>query len=167
MAVLVHYYESFGASILQKNVNVVTDSLQVLLIAPGNAYTWNSASVQHVHVNDFLGGSGAGALTEVSAGGTNYTRKTLATVGVNATFAAPNAFTTLTVSVNPSWTAATFTTTYAVFFDNTVGGTDATNQMICYWDFGGTQVVTSGTPFTLSLGSLNGVNQALVQWQSA
>jgi hypothetical protein len=166
MAVIAHYYESFGNAVLTKTVNVTSDTLQVLLIASGT-YTWNSSAVNDVHVSDFLAGSGAGAMTEVSAGGTNYSRKTLATVTVSQTYAAPNAYMTLVISSNPTWSAATFSASYAVFFDNTVGGTDSTNQMICYWDFGGSQVITSGTPFVLNLASLNGVSQALVQWQSA
>lgn len=81
-------------------------------------------------------------------------------------FTSSNGFTTLTVSGNPTWSASTFTASYALFFDNTVGGTDATNQIACYWDFGGSQAITSAIPFVLALGSLNSVNQALVQWQS-
>jgi hypothetical protein len=166
MAVTAHYYESFGNAILKKTVNVTSDTLQVLLIASGT-YTWNSSAVNDVHVSDFLAGSGAGTMTEVSVVGTNYSRKTLATVSVSQTYSAPNAYTTLVVSANPTWSAATFSASYAVFFDNTVGGSDSTNQMICYWDFGGTQVVTSGTPFVLNLAALNSVSQALVQWQNS
>jgi hypothetical protein len=315
VAVTVHYYPSYGVSLLAKAASGTADTLQVALMASGT-YTWNAQSTGHQRVSDFLAGSGAGAITEVSTGGTNYTRKTLATVytsnssyyysfeglstqnwvntanttlsatsaqahagtaslqmssiasgtmstangvaqgqmavspggavsasawfrtavsarscfvgvnwydssgtllsnspggtitdatsawtqstvsatapassawaHVNATVLAtggasevhyvddvyintgtPNDYTTLVITTNPSWSAATFSTNYAVFFDNSIGGTDATNQVICYWDFGGTQVVTAGTPFTLFLGSLNGVNQALVQWISS
>ena len=103
----------------------------MLLIAPGNTYTWNATALATVHVSDFLAGSGGGALTEVSISGTNYTRQTLATVGISDSLASPDGYTTLTVSANPSWSSATFTTTYALFFDNTIGGTDSTNQVIC------------------------------------
>jgi len=167
VAVQGHYFPSWTLAASKKTANVLTDTLQVLLIAPSNTYTWNATALAAVHVSDFLAGSGGGALTEVSISGTNYTRQTLATVGISDSLASPAGYTTLTVSANPSWSSATFTTTYALFFDNTIGGTDSTNQVICMWDLGGAQVVTSAAPFVLNLGSLNGVAQGLVQWQSA
>jgi hypothetical protein len=166
VAVTGHFFPSCGLALGQKLVNFPSDTLQVLLIASGT-YTWNANALADVHVSDFLAGSGAGALTEVSTAGTNYTRKTLATVGFTNSLSSPNGYSTLTVSNNPAWSAATFTTSYALFFDNTVGGTDSTNQIICYWDLGGSQAVTAATPFVLALGSLNGVNQGLAQWQSS
>jgi hypothetical protein len=161
-----HFFPSCGLALGQKTVNFTSDTLQVLLIASGT-YTWNATALGHVHVSDFLAGSGAGALTEVSLVGTNYTRQTLATVGLSDSVSAPSGYTTLTVSGNPTWSSATFSTSYALFFDNTVGGTDSTNQIICYWDLGGSRIVTSATPFVLNLGSLNGVSQGLIQWQSS
>jgi hypothetical protein len=158
-----HFFPTCDLALGAKTVNFTTDTLQVLLIASGT-YTWNATALGHTHVSDFLAGSGGGALTEVTGG--SYTRKTLATVGFTNTTSSPNGYSTLTVSVSPSWVAATFSTRYALFFDNTVGGTDSTNQIICYWDLGGTQTV-AGTTFTLNLGSLNGVSHALVQWQSS
>ena len=168
MAVQGHYFPSWTLAVSKGQADVLTDTLKVLLIAPSNTYTWNATALAAVHVSDFLAGSGGGALTEVATGGgTNYSRQTLATVGISDSLASPNGYTTLTVSANPSWSSATFTTTYALFFDNTIGGTDSTNQVICMWDLGGAQVVTSAAPFVLNLGSLNGVAQGLVQWQSA
>lgn len=166
MPVIAHAFPSWDLALAQKKANVTTDTLQVLLIASGS-YTWNSTALAAVHVSDFLAGSGSGALTEVSPSGTGYSRKTLATVGVSDTVAAPYGYTTLTVPVSPSWSAATFTCSYALFFDNTIGGADATNQVISYWDLGGSQSVTPAVPFTLNLGSANGVSQALIQWASS
>ena len=167
MPQVTHFFPSCGLALAAKQVNLTSDTLQVLLVASG-AYTWNATALAAVHVSDFLAGSGAGALTEVSTGGgSNYTRQALSVVSVADTIAAPAGYTTLTVSNNPSWASATFATSYACFFDSTVGGTDATNQLICYTDFGGVQAVTAAAPFTLPLGSVNGVAQALVQWQSA
>jgi hypothetical protein len=165
MAVTPHFFPTFDLALGGKTVSITTDTLQVLLVAAGT-YTWNATALGHTHVTDFLGGSGGGALTEVSTGGTGYTRKNLATVGFTNSTSSPNGYSTLTISVNPSWAASTFSTKYALFFDNTVGGTDSTNQIICYWDLGGTQAV-AGATFTLNIGSLNGVAQALVQWQSS
>ena len=161
-----HFFPSFTLALAAKTVNVTTDTLQILLIASG-IYTWNSTAAAAVHVSDFLAGSGGGALTEVSTGGgSNYLRKTLATVGISTATAAPAVYTTLTVSANPTWPSATFTTSYALVFDNTIGGTDSTNQVICYYDFGSPQAAAS-SPFSVNLGSLNGVAQGLIQWQSA
>ncbi len=166
MSVFGHYFPSFTLAMAGKSVNVASDTLQVLLVASGT-YTWNSTALAAVHVSDFLAGSGGGALTEVSTVGTGYTRKTLATVAVANTVSAPSGYTTLTVSANPTWTSCTFTCSYALIFDNSVGGTDSTNQVIGYFDFGAAQAVTPAAPFVMNLGSLSGVSQALVQWQSS
>ena len=167
MAVSGHLFPSWNLAVAKKQVNVTTDTLQVLLVASGT-YTWNSAALAAVHVSDFLAGSGGGALTEVATGvGTNYTRQTLATVAVADSSSVPNGWTTVTVSGNPTWTSCTFTCSYALAFDNTVGGTDSTNQVLGYFDFGVAQAVTPAADFVMNLGSLNGVSQALMQWQTS
>lgn len=144
MAVTAHVFPTLDLAIGKKQVNFTTDTLQVLLIASGT-YNWNSTSQAHTTVTNFLAGSGSGALTEVSTSGTNYTRQTLTSV----TYTDNVLVTTLTCA-NPSWANGTFSTVYACFFDNTVGGTDSTNQLLCYWDFGGAQSVTAAT-FTLTV----------------
>lgn len=164
MAVSAFVYPSFIDALNAKTVAVTTDTLKVMLISAGT-YTWNTTSQAHVHVSDFLAGSGAGAMTETSTSGTGYTRQTLATVATSDVFSTPHTYTSLTVSTAPNWTSASFSTTYAVFFDNTIGGTDSTNQLVAYWDLGGTQTVTAST-FTLSLATANTVANTLVQWTS-
>lgn len=322
-AVTGHVFPSFHAALAGKQVNLATDTLQVLLVASGS-YSWNSTALTAATVADFLGGSSPGSpLTEVSTAGTGYARATLSNVtvqgvplltGQNAGFegglghwgdrlvnstvaastavartgsysmavtataagnalasngngnsnavpvfpgtmytcsawlraatqsrgvqaginwytsggayisssfpgpvndttsgwvqsavsaaapataafanpvvqivsaaagevhyvddatmypgtAAPSAtgYTTLTAA-NPTWSSATFTCSYGCVFDATVGGTDATNQLIGYWDFGIPQAVSAATPFVISLGSLNGVSQGIVQWASS
>jgi len=155
MAVTAHAFPSLSLNGLQKTLNASTDSLQILLIASGT-YTWNSTSQAHTHVSDFLAGSGTGALTEVSTSGTNYTRRTLGSV----TLTDSGLVTTLTCA-NPTWSSASFGTVYACFFDNSVGGTDSTNQLLCYWDFGSPQSVLT-TAFTVSLNAAG-----LLTWTSS
>lgn len=144
MAVTAHVYPTLDLALGNKTANLGTDTLRVGLVASTSpAYTWNATSQGHTTVTNFLAGSGAGALTEVTGGG--YARLTLSGVS----FSDSGLVTTLTCA-NPSWTAVTFSATYAFFFDNTIGGTDSTNQLLCYWDFGGTQTVASAT-FTLTI----------------
>jgi len=146
VATTAHVYPSLSLNGLKKTLNASTDTLEVLLIAAGT-YTWNSTAQGHTHVSDFLTGSGSGALTEVSTSGTGYTRQTLTSV----TLTDSGLVTTLDCA-NPSWTSATFSAVYAAFFDNSVGGSDSTNQLLCYWDFGSAQSVTS-TTFTITVNS--------------
>lgn len=135
-------------------IKLQSDSLQCLLIASSSpAYTWNSTSQGHTTVTNFLAGSGAGAMTEVTGG--SYTRQTLGSVTITDT-----ANVTTITCANVTWTAVTFSATYAVFFDNQ-GGTDATSQLICYWDFGGTQTVTAAN-FTLTISG-----SGLVTWTNS
>jgi hypothetical protein len=156
MAVTSHVYPSLSLNGLKKTLNASTDTLEVLLVASGT-YTWNSTAQAHVHVSDFLvSGSGSGSLTEVSTSGTNYARQSLTSV----TLTDSGLVTTLGCA-NPSWASASFSTLYAVFFDNSVGGSDTTNQLICYWDLGSAQSVTS-TTFTLTV---NGAG--LLAWTSS
>jgi hypothetical protein len=144
MATVSHVYPSMSLNGLKKTLNASTDTLEVLLIASGT-YTWNSASQAHVHVSDFLAGSGSGALTEVSTSGTAYTRQTLTSVTLADTL-----LVTALDCADPSWAGATLSTVYAAFFDNSVGGTDSTNQLLGYWDFGSAQSVSS-TAFTIHI----------------
>jgi hypothetical protein len=48
---------------------------------------------------------------------------------------------TWTSATNPTWTTAgpLFNPCIALFFDS-IGGTDATNPVVCWWDFGATQI---------------------------
>jgi hypothetical protein len=144
MAVSAHIYPTFSLNGLKKTLNASTDTLDVLLIASGT-YTWNSTSQGHKTVTDFLGGSGAGSLTEVSTSGTGYTRQALTSVTL-----ADSALVTTLTCANPTWSTATLSAVYALFYDNSVGGTDGTNQIMGYWDFGSTQTVTSA-PFVISV----------------
>lgn len=74
--------------------------------------------------------------------GTGYTALGMALSSV--TVSTSGLVTTLTAS-NPSWTTATFTAQQALFYDST-----ASNDVICYWDFGAGVAVSAGT-FTLTI----------------
>jgi hypothetical protein len=164
MAVTAHVYPSFILASETKTANISnSDTIQVALIASaggtGNSYTWNSTAQGHVHFHDFLLGSGAGTNVEVTGG--SYARLSLTTASTSVSDS--TIYTTFTYSGAISWTNVSFSTVYAVFIDNTIGGTDTTNQMICYWDLGGTQTV-AGANFTLTLATANSITNAVVQW---
>lgn len=148
-----YVFPSFLTALGQKAVHLDADTLQVLLIDSGSpALAARTVTDDWVTVADFLANNGT-ALTEVSTSGTGYTRKTL--TGVS--FAAAALVSTLTAA-NVDWASSTISATQAVFFDNSVGGTDATNQLICYWDFGGA-ASTSNQTFTLNISAAG-----LVTW---
>jgi hypothetical protein len=122
-------------------------------------FNWVAATEAYVTVSDFLtnaGASGGGALTEVSTSGTGYTRQSLTSV----TATNSGLVTTLTCA-NPSWAAATFSANYAFFYDAVTDTNDTTRLLICYWDLGGTDTVSSGT-FTLNINA-----SGLVTWTSS
>lgn len=135
-----HVFPSLSLNGLKKTLNLSTDTLQVLLIASGT-YTWGAIPETHKTVTDFLGGDGThGALTEVSTSGTGYTRQTLTSVTLT-----DSGLVTTLACADVLIPASTFTAVYALFYDSTVGGTDGTNQVLCYMDFGGAQGATAVT----------------------
>jgi hypothetical protein len=140
-------------------INLSTDTLKVGLVASGT-FNWVASTQAYTTVAQFLtnaGSGGGGALTEVSTSGTGYTRQALTSV----TYTETGLVSTLTCA-NPSWTNATFSSVYAFFYDYTAGGSSDTNGIVlCYWDFGGTQTVTSAT-FTLTISG-----SGLATWTSS
>lgn len=159
MAVTAHAFPKFHAYLMSRTTGTAftSDTLKVALYGTGTV-TWGATLQSSEFVSDWLTNTG---LTEIT--GTGYTAggDTLSVVSLNQT----NQYETLVVSNNPIWSSATFTAYFALFYDSSPGS-NATNPIICYWDFGGAAPVSGGT-FALSLGSSNGVAQALVQWASA
>ena len=156
MAVTAHVFPSLTQKSITKILSLNNvDSLKVGLIASGT-YTWNGTSQGHATVTDFLGGSGGGALTEVSTSGTGYTRQALTSVTATTT----GLVATLTCA-NPSWSSATFSANYAFFYDAAVDTNDGTRVLLCYWDLGATDTVSAGT-FTLNV-----AGTGLVTWTSS
>lgn len=110
-----------------------------------------------------VGTPGSGSPTTTNVGtdemsGTGYTTggftltNTAPTNGSNVAYTTPSA--------NPSWTSATFSATGMVIYtaDATLG---TANRTVGYWDFAGTQSVSSGT-FTVVLPS-NASGTALIR----
>lgn len=155
MAVTAHYFPVFETVLAAKSVNLTTDTLNVGLIASGT-FTWGSTPEGYEFVSSFLAGDGThGALTEVSGGG--YSRQALSGVSV----ATSGEVVTFTASSNPSWSSATFSTVYGFIYDATVGSGDSSHPILLYWDFGGSQSVSSAT-FTLTISG-----SGLVTWTAS
>jgi hypothetical protein len=133
VAVTAFTFPQVQQKLATKAVNLSTDSLKVMLLT---AYTFSNT---HATITNVKAAGTETTGTGYTAGGVALSSVTLATSG---------AVTTLDAA-DPSWTTATFSAAYAVFYD-AAGGTDATNFPICYWNLGGTQSVTAGT-FTLTL----------------
>lgn len=161
MTVVCHVFPSLVWQLGAKAVSLTSDSLYVGLIASGTySYSGGAAGTTPVHVSTFLAGDGTnGALTEVSTSGTAYARQLLTSVTVSPATDSYATGTTYTLTcANPSWAASTISAKYAFFYDNTFGGSDSTNLMLCFWDFGGTNSSSSGS-FTLTISG-----SGLLQW---
>jgi hypothetical protein len=151
MSATSHTFPSLNLNMAEKNVNLTSDTLKVLLIASGgNAYTWNSTAEAVTNKASFLAGSGAGSVSEVT--GTGYTAGgvTLSSVSV-----ADSGLVTTFSCANPTWTGVTISIAYALFYDTTF------DQCLCYWDFGGTQSFTAAT-FVLSISG-----SGLITWTAS
>lgn len=124
-----------------------SDTLAVALIASGTI-TWNATTQGYTTLSGLITGA---SLTEVSSSGTGYSRQNLTSV----TYTTSGLVNTLTCA-NPAWANSTFSAVYAVFYDSTVS-----NDLLCYWDFGGSQSV-SGATFTLQISA-----SGLITWTSS
>lgn len=169
MAVTAHVWPAATLAADTKNFNFTSgqDNLYVLLIASGTFVFTAGANTPYAYttVSQFLAGDGTnGALTEVSTSGTSYTRQQL--TGVTITDSAGSLVTTLTCA-NPTWPSSTISAKYACFFDAGIGGSGtsagdaATNKLLCYWDFGGTNSSSSGS-FTLTISG-----SGLITWSAS
>lgn len=131
-----HVFTKFADALGQKTVDMDSDTFKVMLLS---AYT--PAQDTHKFVSDVLG-----AGTEAS--GTGYTTggQTLSSLSWTQ-----SAHVYTWTFANPSWTTTggSLAAAYAIFFDSTPGS-NATNPVACYWDFGGTQTSANGT-FTLTM----------------
>jgi hypothetical protein len=136
MAVTAHVYTKLTKSLADKLANLETDALKVMLLS---AYTVGSTQDTAQFVSDVLAVGTEASGTGYTAGGQALTSVTLTASGHVYTLTA----------ANPSWTSSTITASYALFLDSTPGS-NATNPVICYWDFGGAQSSSSGT-FTLTI----------------
>ncbi|SRR5579883_2042146 len=123
-----------------KNINLSSDTLKIAL------FTSTYAPNQDTDVT-------YSSLTGEVATGSGYTAGGVALSGVSWTQDNTNHRGKLTAT-NPSWTvtgAITFQT--VVLYDSTI----ATNNLICYWNFGSNQTTSSSGTFTLQFDATNGV----------
>jgi hypothetical protein len=151
MAVTPHVFPSFTQNMAAKALQLAStpDTIKVALYN-GSTPTWPGtlgvATVvtlaNWVTVTGFTEITGTG----YSAGGATATSVATTTSGL---------VTTLTCA-NVTWSSATFTAAQAVFYDSSVS-----NDLICYWDFGGSQSV-SGATFTLTISG-----SGLVTWTAS
>jgi hypothetical protein len=131
MAVTAKLYSKGFESMLNKEVDLDTDTVKVLLTT--SAYTPNQTTHKYKSsVTNEVSGTG------YTAGGATLTSKTVGTSGLTFTFDADDV----------TWATSTITARYAVFYVAT--GTDSTSTLLCYWDLGSDQISSSGN-FTLTI----------------
>ena len=116
------------------------------LIHVGSTFNWVAATQAYTTMSQFLanaGSGGGGALTEETGAG--YSRQVVS----SPTLSTSGLVTTFTTATPLSWTSSTISAVYLVLFDFTTTGigsaNDATNMLLAYQDFGGTETDTAGT----------------------
>lgn len=114
-------------------VDWVTDTIKVALTT--NTFTPNQDT--HDFFNDVT--------NEVV--GTGYTAGGITLTGKSVSYDTASNETRLISSLNPSWTASSFTARWAIIYKDT--GTASTSPLLGYVDFGGDETVSSGT-FTIT-----------------
>jgi hypothetical protein len=135
-----------------KTINMSTDTFRVILLTSA---TTGLAAAQDT-MTTMTSVKAVTGFTELATavGSSNYTQNANSTSSGQAiagsSWARAGHVWTWTAT-NPVWTTAgaAFNPAYAVFFTST-GGTDATNFIICWWDFGGAQLGTGGN-YTLTI----------------
>jgi hypothetical protein len=121
------YAQVFG-SLASGLINYPTATARVMLAT--SAYVPNQDT--HVYVSSVTG----------EASGTGYTAGGQALASKTVTFTSATN-TTMLDCADPSWTTATFTFRYAVFYIDT--GTPSSSPLISWMDFGSDQSATGGT----------------------
>jgi hypothetical protein len=129
MAVTSNIYSSLFLSLANKEVNLNSDSLKVMLCT--SAYTPNQGTDRYkaAVTNEVVG-------TGYTAGGVALSSVTVSLTGNVLTLTAAAA----------AWAASTLTARYAVIYDSTPA-TDATRPLIAFANFGA-DVSTTGATFT-------------------
>lgn len=132
MAVTSHVYSKLSLSGFSKKVDLTADTIKVMLLS---AYTVGTTQDTAQFVADVLA-------VATEAVGTGYTASGQALV--TPTFTLAGHVYTYTTTTTPSWSASggALAAAYALFYDSTPGS-NSTNPVICYWDFGGTLTATN------------------------
>jgi hypothetical protein len=135
-----------------KTINMSTDPFRVILLT---AATTGLAAAQDT-MTTMTSVKAVTGFTELATGvgGSNYTQNAnshLSGQAIAGSSWTRSGHVWTWTATNPVWTTAgsAFNPAYAVFFDD-IGGTDATNFIVCWWDFGGAQLGTGGN-YTLTI----------------
>lgn len=139
MTVSAHSYTKLGLSLGTKKVDFTADTFKVMLLS---AYTVGTTQDTAQFVSDVLAAATEASGTGYTAGGLAITSTSFTESGHVYTFGS---------TATLQWTGSTITAAYALFYDSTPGS-NATNPVLGYWDFGGSQSSSAGN-FTLSLSS--------------
>jgi hypothetical protein len=143
VAVTAFYYHRFFLSAMNKEVDIDTDNIKVLLTT--SAYV--PSKTAHRYMSDIFPGGAFGVAPEVS--GTGYTAGGLALTGESQAYDGSSVW-NFTASADPTWASSTITgARIAVFYDQTPAAFTA-KALISYVDFGADQS-TAGGNFVLQL----------------
>jgi hypothetical protein len=138
MSATAHVFPQHYQGLAQKLQALNTDALKVALGNAAGPITLATTGIQAAKTfSDWTA-----IVAEIT--GTGYTAGGLALTGV--TVSTSGNVCTLTCS-NPVWPSSTITANQAVFYDSTAG----TEQLICFWDFGGTATPSVNGNFTLTV----------------
>lgn len=137
MTVTPHVYSKLSLSLATKLVDLTADDIRIMLLS---AYTTGTSQNDAQFVADVLADA-----TETS--GPGYTAGGLSVAA--PTFTGSGLVWALDSTTDPLWGAATFDASYALVYDATPGS-DATNPVIEYFDFGGNMPATGGN-YTLTI----------------
>lgn len=116
-------YERFKANLMNKEVDLEADAIRVALLDNSHTFTAANNTFSQVSANEISG-------TGYTANGELLTSKAV-TQGATTDWDA----------ADTAWTTATFSAWHAVLYDDDLAGDD----LICSFDFGGEQAVSSGT----------------------
>jgi hypothetical protein len=141
MAVTAHVFPQFIIGMNAGNIKLTGGTYKVALgnaagpvtlatagISTATLFTDWTAIVTEITGTGYTAGGAAVSSPTFTAGGSN------------------NSVATWTSASNPNWTTATFTANQAVFYESSA----STNQLICFWDFGGA-ISVAGQTFTLAI----------------
>lgn len=137
MAVTAHVYTKLALSLATKKIDLSSDTLKVMLLS---AYTVGTTQDTAQFVSDVLA-----VATEAS--GTGYTSGGVTIA--SPTFTESGHVYTLDSATDPSWSSSTITAAYALIYDSTPGS-NSTNPVLAYVDFGG-NVSSAGGTYTLTI----------------
>lgn len=134
MAVTAKWYGNAFINVFDEEVDWLADTIKVMLVK--NTYTPDQDA--HDYLDDISASTNETTATGYTAGGYTLASKTNTVDSANNLVKFDAADVTWTIT-------GTCTAAYAVIYDYTGGGTDATRPLLGYVDFGGDATATDGT----------------------